>query len=133
MDLAQVLPGLDLRPLSHLIYSLEKNEITVADLVSVEPTEIARKCPLPLLDARRLVASVIECLQKDLAMQPPKQLGTSDKLVPSSDSSAAGLPTPPSSREVQFIFTLDAGLDSLLGGGLPTGYITEVVGERYDS
>lgn len=31
------------------------------------------------------------------------------------------------------ISTLDPALDELLGGGIPTGYLTEVTGERYKS
>ena len=31
------------------------------------------------------------------------------------------------------ISTLDSVLDELLGGGIPTGYLTEVTGERYNS
>lgn len=29
------------------------------------------------------------------------------------------------------ISTLDPALDELLGGGIPTGYLTEITGERY--
>ena len=29
------------------------------------------------------------------------------------------------------ISTLDDGIDAILGGGLPTGYLCEVTGERY--
>lgn len=131
-DLYQVLPDLDVKPYSHLIHSLVKNDITVADLISLEPAEIARKCPLPLLDVRRLVDAVVKSLQRDLNMLPKKQSTSSDLLAPTSqihaESNTAYVPpTPPAAM---FIRTVDDAIDAMLGGGFPCGYVTEVVGER---
>jgi DNA repair protein RAD57 len=127
-DLRDVLPDFNAKPYTHLLHSLEKNDITVTDLVSLDPVEIARKCPLPLLDLRRLVTDVVYALQKDLNMLAHKQSTSSDLLASTNDHKPA--PKPSLGQDLIFIKTLDPTIDKLLGGGLPIGYITEVVGER---
>ena len=130
-DLRQSLPDFDVKPYSHLIHSLVKNDISVADLVSLEPTEIARKCPLPLLDVRRLVSAVVYSLQRDLDMIPIKQSTSSDVMAPASQTTASRTTRSMNgSPAAMFIQTLDQDIDELLGGGFPCGYVTEVVGER---
>lgn len=84
-DLLDTLPDFNVKPYSHLLHSLEKNDITVTDLLTLDPIEIARKCPLPLLDLRRLVSDVIEALQKDLKMLSTKQSTSSELVASTSD------------------------------------------------
>ena len=131
-DLLSTLPEFPTAGYTHLIPSLEKNEITVADLITLDPIEIVKRCPLPLLDVRRLVKHITEALQVDV--------GISDVLTTTSDDLFA----PEDQKEVDVsaqafknlvkqwsaISTLDDSLDKALGGGIPTGYITEVTGER---
>ena len=132
-DLLDTLPDFDVRPYSHLLHSLEKNDVTVTDLVTLDPVEIARKCPLPLLDVRRLVSDVIEALQKDLKMLPSKQSTSSELLAPTSDDkpSSNGVQLKRYGQNLTHVKTLDPAVDNLLGGGFPTGYVTEISGERY--
>lgn len=132
-DLLDTLPDFDVKPYSHLLHSLEKNDVTVTDLVTLDPVEIARKCPLPLLDVRHLVSDVIEALQKDLKMLPSEPSTSSELLAPTSDnkpSSNTGKTLSLRGQEMAFVKTLDRAIDQLLGGGLATGYVTEIVGER---
>ena len=128
MDLPEVLPSFNTRPYNHLLHSLRKNDITVVDLISLDPLQIAKRCPLPLLDVQHLAAEVIEALQTKLEVSNVRQ-STSDELlaspVPSMDESESSTPQP------DFISTLDIEIDETLGGGFPAGHITEVVGERY--
>ena len=128
-DLPEVLPSFDLRPYSHLLYSLRKNSILVSDLVSLDPIQIAKRCPLPLLDVQRLVGDVIEALQKQLNIAPARQ-STSSELLASTNrvvlSEIEGL-----RPELNYVSTLDDSIDHALGGGFPAGYLTEIVGERY--
>ena len=132
-DLLDTLPDFDVKPYSHLLHSLEKNDVTVTDLITLDPVEIARKCPLPLLDVRRLASDVIEALQKDLRMLPTNQSTSSELLAPTSDdkSSSNSIPLQLRGQDMVFVKTLDPALDKQLGGGFPVGYVTEVVGERY--
>lgn len=127
-DLLDILPDFSIKAHSHLLHSLEKNDITTTDLVTLDPVEIARKCPLPLLDLRRLVSDVIEALQKDLNMLPKKQSIDSDLLA--STNNRKSHPTHSFTPNLTFVKTLDPVIDQLLGGGIPLGYITEIAGER---
>lgn len=131
-DLSEILPDLDLKPYSHLLHSLEKNDIIVSDLITLDPIEIARRCPLPLMDLRRLVKDVIEALQNDLNISRKEQRSDSDPFestLGKSDKEAA-------SRNAGFfsnadrVMTLDTALDKAFGGGFLPGHITEIVGER---
>ncbi|KPI35718.1 DNA repair protein rhp57 [Cyphellophora attinorum] len=123
-DLFEVLPGFDITNYRHLMHSLTRENITVAELVSLEPAEIARRCPLPLLDVQRLVANVIGRLHSDLNMITKPQ-SSSDLLPTASDAKSKSL----SSSAAKFISTLDPDIDAALGGGFPTGFVSEVVGE----
>ena len=131
-DLSDNLPDFDLVPYQHLLHSLQKNEITVADLISLEPAEVARKCPLPLLDVRRLANSIVEHLQRNLHMIAHEPSTSSELLASTNGHKGAGIDigTLAQTEVLNFISTGDPKLDDILGGGLPTGYITEVVGER---
>lgn len=122
-DLSDVLPRFDTHPYSHLLHSLQKNEVTVADLISFDPTEIARKCPLPLHDVRKLANSVIEHLQKDMNIFT---IPSGKDKIPSTTTNGYLSPN----EGLDYISTGDVEADELLGGGIPAGYITEVVGER---
>ena len=133
-DLLDTLPNFDLKPYSHLLHSLEKNDITVTDRITLDPADIARRCPLPLLDVRRLVSDIIQALQKDLKMLPTKQSTSSELLAPpTSDDkqSSKGGALAPGGQQLVYVKTLDPAIDKLLGGGFAAGYISEIAGERY--
>jgi DNA repair protein RAD57 len=126
-DILHALPDFDVKPYSHLFHSIEKNDITVADLLTLDPLEIARRCPLPLLEVKRLVKDVIEACQKD-AGTATKPINTRDELLPSSDSRRKRK-WHETDEQPHMIKTLDADIDSALDGGIHTGYITEIAGE----
>ena len=133
-DLLSTLPDFPTASYTHLIPSLEKHGITVADLLASAPIEIVKRCPLPLIDVRRLVNHVIQALQEDVGISN-EPLSTSDELFPEEDQLNINNPVQTFKKVRQkwnTISTLDKGLDDALGGGIPTGYITEVTGERYD-
>ena len=130
-DLTDVLPNFDQKPWKHLFFSLEKKGILTAELVALDPIEIAKRCPLPLKEVRRLTAAIIQALKADLAFAsisapprrpseeggpPPKKVCTYERTLP---------PRP------LFVRTLDPAIDECLGGGFAAGSITEIVGERY--
>lgn len=127
-DIVHTLPDFDVKPYSHLLHSIEKNDITVADLLTLDPLEIARRCPLPLLEVKRLVKDVIEACQKDAGIAP-RQASTSDDLLASSASGGNKRKWHEADSTPHMIKTLDADLDSALDGGIHTGYITEIAGE----
>lgn len=106
-DLTTVLPAFQIN--GRLLTALEKSSVTTADLISLDPADIAKRTQLAVNvpDVKGLSDAVLEALQDDLK---PK------KGIPSSGTTVS---------------TLDDDLDRALGGGIPTGYITEVTGERY--
>lgn len=143
-DILEVLPDFDTKPYSHLFYSLGKNDIAVVDLVTGDPREIARRCPLPSADVARLCADVIRSLQSNVhaslkkkpgsGTTPPSVVPTSkEKRKAESNEVADEARTKNTKRSDNSpghrLKTLDPALDSALGGGFQPGHISEIVGE----
>ena len=125
-DLLDTIPDFPIKPYTHLLPSLEKYLVTTSDLLTLDESEIAKRAQLPLLDVRRLTNHVVRILQKQLGLGG----------IPDADEQQqAAECLRKSGREItnqwSTISTLDDSLDRALGGGIPTGYLTEIVGERY--
>jgi DNA repair protein RAD57 len=131
-DLLSTLPDFSTAAYTHLIPSFEKNSITVADLLTLDPIEIVKRCPLPLLDVRQFVKDVIRALQQDIGIRDVSYTTNDDLWAPHDQQ---GVPGPVQACRHMMgrwsaISTLDDTMDIALGGGIPTGYVTEVTGER---
>jgi DNA repair protein RAD57 len=125
-DLSTVLPGFATQQYGRLIPSLEKNLVTTTDLITLDAVDIAKRAQLPLLDVKRLCNAVLQELQCDLGIGQPIDTGKESGQSPSTlrkngDEIVDSWNT---------ISTLDDAVDKALGGGIPTGYITEITGER---
>lgn len=124
-DLFDTIPDFPIKPYTHLIPSLEKHLVTTSDLLTLDASEIAKRAQLPLLDVKRLANHVVSILQRQLGLD----------VIPDADEARECLRK--TGREItnqwSTISTLDGSLDRALGGGIPTGYLTEIVGERYFS
>jgi DNA repair protein RAD57 len=125
-DLLFVLPAFLSQEYRHLIPSLERNLVTTTDLLTLDAAEIAKRTQLPLLDVKRLCSAVLRELQGSLGVE--KVEGTEDV----SNDSAQRLKKAATQvvESWSTISTLDDKIDAVLGGGIPTGYITEITGER---
>ena len=123
-DLTAVLPGFPTQQYAHLLHSLEKNLVTTVDLITLDVAEIAKHTQLPLLDLKRLCSAVLEALHVSLGVHDAsnESPGNTSSLRKTGKDVLNSWNT---------ISTLDDELDRALGGGVPTGYITEVTGERY--
>jgi DNA repair protein RAD57 len=121
-DLTTVLPGFPSQSYARLLPSLERNHVTTADLVSLDAVEIARRAQLPLPDVRSLSSAVLDALRATL--------GIGDAASGAPSSSPLRKPGEDILTSWNTISTLDDQLDLVLGGGIPVGYVTEVVGER---
>jgi DNA repair protein RAD57 len=123
-DLTAVLPGFPTQQYVRLLPSLEKNLVTTTDLVTLDVAEIAKRAQLPLLDLKRLCNAVLEALYASLGVYDASNEapGNASSLRKTGKGILSSWNT---------ISTLDDELDRALGGGIPTGYITEVTGERY--
>jgi len=120
-DLTVVLPGFPTYQYVRLLPSLEKKLVTTADLLTLDCVEIAKRAQVPLLDVKRLCNAVLEAFQASFGVPG---------IIEAQPSSGLRRTGTDSVNSWNTISTLDADLDFALGGGIPTGYITEVTGER---
>lgn len=137
-DLLDILPNFPTQKHVRLLPSLEKSLVTVADLLTLDCVEIAKRATLPPLDVKRLCADVLEHLRGDLGIgevNPGHEGAEGDEKNVDGEGEVKKLRK--SGKEVanmwEAISTLDDDMDRALGGGIPAGYITEVTGERYAS
>lgn len=124
-DISLVLPDFPVQLYARLIPSLEKSLVTTTDLITLEASEIARRAHLPLLDLKRLCDALLRALQNSLGVEPDAAVlhdGGKDNI-----SMTRGVDI---LSKWKVISTLDDRIDAALGGGIPTGYVTEVTGER---
>ncbi|KAK5106340.1 DNA repair protein rhp57 [Lithohypha guttulata] len=129
-DLTEVLPHFDLQPWRHLTYSLEKKNILTAELLSKDPVEIAKRCPLPLNELRRLIAAVVDALRADThfsstTITTAQPVGSGEPPLKKARIFREDPEFPP----LQCVRTLDTNIDECLGGGFAAGCISEIVGE----
>ena len=136
-DLLDVIPSFPTAQYSHLLPSLEKSYVTTSDLLTLDGIEVAKRAQLPLLDVKRLIAHVLASLQAELGVKSAHHVESERKKfedVPRvGEESWGGLRTGGDellARPWKSISLGDEGLDEVIGGGVPTGYITEFVGER---
>lgn len=130
-DLLSVLPDFPAERYTHVLPSLERNNITLSDLLTLDAVDIAKRGSLPAAEIRKLTGAVLETLHR--------QLGFSDRHESGSDAKAGHdgqskhyLATNGEALANRWdvIRTLDDRLDAALGGGIPTRYLTELTGER---
>lgn len=134
MDLLSVLPSFPSKPYTHLLPSLERNKLTTVDLITLDTLEIAKRAHLPPADVRRLSVHVIEALHGDVGFERKQPENVELDTSVSFDGPVDVEPGPGTQLNLEdwsVISTLDPGIDALLDGGVPTGYLTEVTGERY--
>ncbi|KAI9727021.1 MAG: hypothetical protein M1834_008547 [Cirrosporium novae-zelandiae] len=134
-DLLHVLPSLDPTLYTHLLPSLEAYCITTSDLLTLSHVEIAKRAHVPPLGVRKLAEHVLRSLQSELGVETI-EAGCDDQAVKGnkqSGSSANELLLYQSGNHMlqrwNTVSTLDPTIDTALGGGIPTGYITEITGE----
>ena len=132
-DLLHIIPDFPTKLYTHLLPSLEKHLITTTDLLTLDALEVAKRAQLPLLDVRRLANHVVAILQSRLGLST----GDTDN-APSyhavgeseADDGSLRKTGKEATARLNPISTLDPCVDAALGGGIPTGYITEITGER---
>ena len=129
-DLLHILPSFPTSSHSHLLPSLEKCLITTTDLITIDAIEIAKRAHLPVHDVRGLANAITTALKVDLSIEDQNVEIGDEGLKNRTD----GVKLRRSGTELverwSTISTLDERLDAALGGGIPTGYITEITGER---
>ena len=121
-----VLPDFDLKPFSHLLPSLERALVSIADLLTLDALDVAKRAQVPPSEVKRLTEALLVGLHdgshdsSNSDVEPHMELPRVDV----EKTSVASLPTS------KLISTVDDTLDNALGGGISTGQLTEIVGER---
>ncbi|KAK5629317.1 hypothetical protein RRF57_005032 [Xylaria bambusicola] len=142
-DLSQVLPDFPVAQYARLLPTIEKNRLTVTDLLTLELTEIGKRTQLPLLDVKRLCNAILAALHADLGVGAAgnddengkgKRKQNQNESQPEKHASIGRTSLRQTGTELlarpwHTISTLDASVDTALAGGVPTGYITEITGE----
>lgn len=120
-----------------LLAGLETHRIGLSELLTLEAAEVGKRTRLPLLDLQRLCEEV----RAQLAQVPARPVRRTRPVKASSSSEEEKKGEDDEEREhkhtaghnardkVARISTLDPALDAALGGGFPTGVLSEVVGE----
>jgi len=111
-DLLTVLPEFDAKQYTHILRSLERAQISVADVITLGAVDVAKRAQVPLGEVRRLTDSVLDGLRAGFSGSNRRSCDGSHLM-----------------RTRAVVSTLDDTLDGLLNGGVPTGHITELVGE----
>lgn len=134
MDLHSVLPDFPTAGYGRIIATLEKAEISVKELLLLDALEIAKQTQVPVTDVRRLARDVLDALHKDLGVHKYQVNEDDEELLFEEELSSvpvAGQTLPALLSKQRSISVLDPVLDSALAGGIRTGYVTEIAGERY--
>ena len=130
-DLLTVLPHFDSRPYTHVLPSLEKALITCSDLLTLDTIHVAKRAQLPPVEVKKLGDALLDALSDHASEIWPSAVesGESNEAGEKEDST--------SSKNVNLlkdqwiVSTLDDKLDIALNGGVHSGYLTEITGERY--
>ena len=135
-DLLQILPEFDIESYSYLLTTLDRHQIITSDLLTLEASELAKRAKLPLPQLRNLLDEIIKQLHRSSGV-----LEVIDNNDNKDDIEEEGeVPKVPDKKELvrrwaqtqsNLISTLDEKFDEALAGGFPTGYVSEVTGERY--
>ncbi|KAI1655769.1 DNA repair protein RAD57 [Daldinia decipiens] len=141
-DLSRILPDFPIGRYANLLPAIEKHGLTTADLLTLQVPDIGKRTQLPLLDIKRLCTAVLDALHVDLGVsekqkQQQQQKPGNGANNNNNNDEAKGGPTSVLrqtgsqllAKPWNSISTLDDDLDRALGGGIPTGYITEITGE----
>ncbi len=118
-NILTVLPDFDVKPFTHLLPSLEKALVSTADLLTLDALDVAKRAQVPPGEVKKLCDALLNSLHADIS-----PFGGVSADGDGLEDAALG------DRRSKFVTTLDETLDASLGGGIYTGYLTEIVGER---
>jgi DNA repair protein RAD57 len=136
-DLLSVLPSFDARPFTHILPKLEKALVSCSDLLTLDALHVAKRAQLPASEVKKLADALVQSLSghavspNDPSDAPP---ASGEPAYPHGDG---GLILSPVLRsgdallDQWMISTLDDKLDIALNGGIHSGYLTEITGERF--
>jgi DNA repair protein RAD57 len=98
-------------PSSRVLQALENAGLFTVDLLTLDVFEIHRRTQLSVIDVQNLVKDVISAMSRNVE----SEVKTAQERI----------------QDFSFLTSGDETINGLLGGGIPTGSLTEVTGERY--
>jgi DNA repair protein RAD57 len=129
-DLLTVLPHFDSRPYTHILPSLEKALISCSDLLTLDAIHVAKRAQLPPNEVKKLAEALVHALSDGSpGTEPP--INPADTDEPGEEVNISSFRKGDSLENQWIVSTLDDKLDIALNGGVHSGYLTEITGERY--
>ncbi|KAI6838096.1 P-loop containing nucleoside triphosphate hydrolase protein [Hortaea werneckii] len=123
-NLLTVLPDLDIRPFTHILPSLEKALVSAADLLTLEPADIAKRAQVPPREVEKLATTLVDGLHGGSGDNATREGSDAGHAGAGIAIDGEGL-----ANDAQAVSTLDDDFDRLLNGGIAVGAVTEFVGE----
>lgn len=130
-DLLTVLPHFDSRPYTHVLPSLEKALITCSDLLTLDAIHVAKRAQLPPVEVKKLGDALLNALSDNASELSPPVAEPEGPNEPGEQGILTCLKSGSSLQDQWIMSTLDDKLDIALNGGIHSGYLTEITGERY--
>jgi len=123
-NLLNVLPDFDTKPYTHILPSLEKALISTSDLLTLEAIDVAKRAQVPAGEVKKLGDALLDGLRGNSTEAHGDNHGAN-----AADGSFLFKRGDKLERQWT-ISTLDDALDGKLNGGIHSGYLTEITGER---
>ena len=128
-DLLTVLPHFDSRPYTHVLPSLEKALITCSDLLTLDAINVAKRAQLPPAEVKKLGDALVHALSDNCPKSEPS-VASEDLVEAGEKANSTSFRGGNSLQDQWIVSTLDDKLDIALSGGIHSGYLTEITGER---
>ncbi|KAF7192955.1 DNA repair protein rhp57 [Pseudocercospora fuligena] len=125
MNTLTVLPEFDISNHTHILPSLERAQISTADLLTLDALDVAKRAHVPPGEVKKLADALIDALHADTVSSSASSRDNGEQNSSQSENSR----NLSSIRQRAMISTLDDDLDTVLGGGIARGHLTEIVGE----
>lgn len=133
-DLLSVLPSFDARPFTHILPKLEKALVSCSDLLTLDAVHVAKRAQLPASEVKKLADALVQALSSHTVSPTdhPSDLPSipGEHASPRGDITTSDFRSGDALLDQWMISTLDDKLDIALNGGIHSGYLTEITGER---
>jgi DNA repair protein RAD57 len=129
-DLLTVLPHFDSRAYTHILPSLEKALISCSDLLTLDAIHVAKRAQLPPNEVKKFAEALVHALSDGFSGTGPSA-NPADLDEPVEEVNVSSFRSGDSLENQWIVSTLDDKLDIALNGGVHSGYLTEITGERY--
>lgn len=129
-DLLTVLPPFDPRPYTHILPSLEKALVSCSDLLTLDAIHVAKRAQVPPSEVKKLADALVHALSDEPSGADPPS-GSGELHGDGERRNGTPFRSGEALLDQWIVSTLDDKLDIALNGGIHSGYLTEITGERF--